>query len=355
MLDGGRAAVPPGLEQIAGNLNFPVSFAFTPDGRIFFNELRTGLVRVLAAGRLLPQPLARLPVATGGERGLLGLALHPRFPAEPWVYVYHTVRAGLRTANRVTRLQVRGDRAVANETLPLEIPAGFMHNGGILGFQGGRLFITTGDTGRAELAQDLSSLAGKVLRVTPEGRVPADNPFPASPVFTLGHRNVFGLAFQPRTGVPFITENGPDRDDEINRLVPGGNYGWPQALGQAGRPGFIDPLITFTPNIAPTGAAFYTGRRYPPGNRGALFFGDWLTGTLRRLILRGRGPSPRVVALDPVAQVTPPGILAVVDGPDGFLYVSTATAIWRIAELSPRGAGTGPLQPKRWRQATVRP
>lgn len=324
--------MPQRLAMVAGNLSFPVAFAFAPDGRIFFNELQTGRVRVLAGGRLLPEPLARLPVVTGGERGLLGIALHPDFPDPPWVYVYHTVRQGLRTVNRVTRLRVAGDRAVAVEAVVPAIPAGLIHNGGILGFHGGHLFITTGETNRPALAQDPESLAGKVLRVTPAGVAAADNPRPGSPVFTLGHRNVFGLAFHPVTGAPFITENGPDRDDEVNLLIPGGNYGWPRVLGKAGVPGFVDPLVTFTPNIAPTGAAFYTGGRYGAESRNALFFGDWNTGSIRRLILRAPAFT-EVVRVDPVVQVEPRGVLAVVDGPDGFLYFSTPAAIWRVEAL----------------------
>ncbi len=320
------------LQLVTGNLRFPVSFAFTPDGRIFFNERRTGQVRVLVNGRLLPQPLARVPVVTGGERGLLGLALHPDFPRPPWIYVYHTTRRGLRMENRVTRLQVVGNRATTAQPVVQGIPAGLIHNGGILGFRGNRLFITTGDSGRRELAQDRQSLAGKVLRVTPDGLVPPDNPFAGSPVFSLGLRNVFGLAFQPGTGVPYLTENGPDRDDEVNRLVPGGNYGWPVVTGRTRLPGFVNPLVTFTPNIAPTGAAFYTGTRYGPGTRNALFFGDWNTGTLRKLVLSPLNGS-RVLRLDAVVQTEPQGILAVVNGPDGFLYFSTPTAIWRVDAL----------------------
>lgn len=329
--------MPEGLTLVAGELDFPVSFVFTPDGRILFNELRTGQVRVLDAGVLLPEPLARVPVVTGGERGLLGLALHPRFPEEPWVYVYHTTRRGLLLINQVTRLRVEGNRATAAEMVGPAIPSGLIHNGGRLGFQGGHLFITTGDTNRPALAQNPRSLAGKVLRLAPEGAVPADNPLPGSPIFTLGHRNVFGLAFHPATGTPFITENGPDRDDEINRLTPGGNYGWPLVLGQAAVPGFIDPLVTFTPVIAPTGAAFYTGRRYGPAARNALFFGDWSTGAIRRLELEPPDFT-RVRRVEPVVQVEPRGVLDVVNGPDGFLYFSTPTAIWRIDALQGQGA-----------------
>lgn len=324
--------MPQRLELVATNLDFPVSFVIAPDGRILFNELQTGRIRALVDGQLLPEPVARVPIVTGGERGLLGLALHPQFPACPWIYVYHTTRQGLFVINRVTRLRITGGGAP--EAIPvLSLPAGFMHNGGILGLTGEHLFITTGDTGRPALAQDPGSLAGKILRLWPDGQVPADNPLPGSPVFTLGHRNVFGLAFHPLTGVPYITENGPDRDDEVNRLIPGGNYGWPRALGRAGVPGFVDPLVTFTPVISPTGAAFYTGTRYGFGSRNALFFGDWGTGAIRRLVLFPPDFAT-VTRSDVVVQVEPQGILAVVNGPDGFLYFSTPTGIWRVLALA---------------------
>lgn len=332
--------MPQRLELVAANLNFPVSFAFAPNGQIFYNELRTGRIRLARGNLVLREPMAEVAVVTGGERGLIGLALHPGFPNPPWLYVYHTTRTGLRTENRVTRLTLTNaggpvvlPGATAATPVLTGIPAGSRHNGGILGFQNGHLFITTGDSGRAELAQDPESLAGKVLRITADGAVPADNPFPGSPVYTLGHRNVFGLAFQPRSGRPYITKNGTDRDDEINRLVPGGNYGWPVVLGPTDDPRFVPPLLTFTPNIAPTGAVFYTGRRYGRAARGALFFGDWLTGTLRRLVLAP--PSyVRVLRLDAVAKTAPTGILAVVQGPDEFIYFSTPDAIWRVAELN---------------------
>jgi glucose/arabinose dehydrogenase len=245
------------------------------------------------------------------------------------VYVYYTYEDGEAVYNRVSRLREEAGKAVDEEVLLGRIPAAPFHNGGVLTFgPDGKLYITTGDATESSLAQDRSSLAGKVLRLNDDGAIPDDNPFPGSPVYTLGHRNVFGIAFHPASGQPYITENGTSRDDEVNRLLPGANYGWPFHLGVAHATGYQDPLFTFTPNIAPTQAVFYTGDQLPGQYQGNLFFGDWNTGSLHRVVLDETGA---VKQHEVVLRVPGGGILDVEQGPDGYLYFSTASAIYTSA------------------------
>src|SRR3990172_4321176 len=236
-------------ETVASGLEWPVSFAFSPDGRIVYSERFTGRIRIISGGAVQAGEVGNVSVETAGEQGLLGLALDPDFEMSAWVYVYHTYRSESigDVMNRVWRFPAGGPPSGASESVLDGIPAGTFHNGGILGFAPDKtLFITTGDTTTGGNSQDPLSLAGKVLRVHRDGSIPSDNPFPGSPVYTLGHRNVFGIAFEPRTGVPFITENGELSDDEINRLVPGANYGWPWDRGFANNSTSANPLWAIT-------------------------------------------------------------------------------------------------------------
>ncbi|MEK7246381.1 MAG: PQQ-dependent sugar dehydrogenase, partial [Pseudomonadota bacterium] len=232
------------VETWIAGLEAPWSLVFLPDDRALVSE-RPGRIRLIRGGALEPEPYAVLDVATGGEGGLMGLALHPDFPRVPFVYAMHTYFPGPLAAfhrqNRVVRLRDQGGRGGFDRVVFDRIPGAFNHNGGRIGFgPDGMLYVATGDTYEAELAQDRNSLAGKILRLTPEGEVPADNPFPASPIYSLGHRNPQGLAWHPASGDLFVSEHGPSGEfglsahDEINVVVPGGNYGWPKAVGAPG-------------------------------------------------------------------------------------------------------------------------
>ncbi|MDP8962024.1 MAG: PQQ-dependent sugar dehydrogenase, partial [Actinomycetota bacterium] len=177
-----------------------------------------------------------------GEAGLLGLAVSASFPADGWLYAYFTSLVD----NRVVRFRPGG----TVEPILTGIPKAAFHDGGIIAFApDGTLFVGTGDASVGNRAQDLGSLGGKILRLHPDGAIPADNPFPGSPVWSYGHRNVQGLAWNA-AGQMYANDLGPDADDEINLIRPGGNYGWPVVTGEAGRNEFIDPIFVRQPEEA---------------------------------------------------------------------------------------------------------
>ena len=343
-----RGAEPLTILPVLSSLDWPVSIAFAPDGRWFIAERLTGAIRVVEAGSLRPDPWATLNVLTSGEQGLLGIAVDPRWAqGDRWVYAYHTYDATGRPTNRIVRLFDSGGQGAGLEVVLDGIPASSIHNGGIVEFgPDGTLFATTGDAANGANAQDLGTLAGKVLRMNPDGTVPSDNPFAgtagANPyLYTVGHRNVFGIAVRPSTSQPFVTENGPSGNDEVNALVPGGNYGWPTVLGVAGDPRFIDPILAFSQTIAPTEATFFTGSQV--GNlSGDLVFGDWLRGGLNRV--RFVDPtSTQVERSDLLASSPdgPTGILDVEGGPDGYLYFTTPSEVYRVNGTAAEGPAIG--------------
>jgi len=254
------------IESVATNLEVPWDIDFSKDGRIFFTE-RVGRIRVID-GELLPEPFATLPVTPRGEGGVLGLALHPSFPRKPFVYVYYTYSDNRGLLNRVSRFTAEGSRAVKEEIIIDGIPGGAIHNGGRLSFgPEGYLYITTGDAGDSSTAQDLNSRGGKFLRLTDEGSVPEDNPF-GSAVYSYGHRNPQGLDWAP-SGNLIATEHGPRAHDEINLIIKGRNYGWPEVKGIASKEGFTDPLLeSGLDTWAPSGAAFYRGSYFFAALRG---------------------------------------------------------------------------------------
>lgn len=326
--------------QVHGNLEFPVSFAFAPDGRILVTE-KAGTIKVLDGGQV--RAWASLAVDAGGEQGLLGLALHPEFSTNGWVYVYYTDPAN--GSNRVVRFTESGGVATGLEVIVDGIPRASNHNGGILVFgTDGSLFVSTGDALLQGDAQAIGRLNGKVLRVAEDGTVPSDNPFPGNLAYTSGHRNVFGLAVDPMTGRVWATENGPSRHDEVNRLLPGGNYGWPTVTGHAGQAPFIDPAYVFdSPLPALTQATFYDRDGYDAASRGALFFGGWNTGAVYRAALaddRGGIVSVEIVHTEPDM-----GILDLEVGPDDRLYFSAQSrtgsggGIFVLETLSPSTRG----------------
>jgi len=318
-----RAPFQPRVEVVATGLEVPWALAFAPDGRLFFTE-RPGRIRVIVDGRLLAEPVATLPVAAVGEGGLMGLTLDPEFARNGYLYVMYTYRDGQnRLRNKVSRLTEWGNKAGEEKVLLEGIPGANIHDGGRLKFGlDGKLYITTGDAAETGLAQRTDSVAGKVLRINADGSIPADNPFPGSPVYSYGHRNPQGLAWHPVTGRLFSTEHGPVGNDEVNIIQPGQNYGWPEVSGKGGAPKFSDPIIAFSPSIAPSGATFYSGSELSPW-KGDLFFTTLVGQHLHRIVLRA--PDFASVERDERLFSGEYGRLReIVQGPDGFLYFATS-------------------------------
>jgi glucose/arabinose dehydrogenase len=290
------------VQLIAAGLEAPWAMALAPDGRLFVTE-RPGRVRVVRFGEgggLQAQPWAtvRARANPDAERGLLGLALDPDFARTGFVYLYYSyAAAGGATLNRLVRMHDTSGVGTDETILLDNIPGSANHDGGRIAFgPDGKLYVATGDGEQQARAQDRSSLGGKILRLEKDGSAPADNPFAPSLVFSLGHRNVQGLAFHPDTGVLYATEHGPSGffpaccQDEVNRIEAGANYGWPIVTGKPGDQRFEDPIAWSgrTDTWAPSGAAFATR---PGPLRGSLLFAALRGQHLHRIVLTpdGRG------------------------------------------------------------------
>ena len=314
------------VEVWTRRLDVPWSLVFLPDGNALVSE-RPGRIRMLAKdGSLAEAPYASLPVHARGEGGLMGLALHPDFARQPFVYAMMTTADGGKTVNRVVRLR-HGQQPAIDKTIVDDIPAAMYHNGGRIAFgPDGMLYVTTGENFKADMAQDMASLGGKILRVTPDGAIPADNPFPNSPIWTLGHRNPQGLAWHPETKELFASEHGPSgefgmrKDDEINVIVKGANYGWPKAIGAVGEKGLVDPILLWRETGAPpSGMTFFDG---------SLFVATQRSDALIRVDVQKEGESWQVKAIERWFSDKPDNgswgsFRDAVVGPDGALYALT--------------------------------
>lgn len=265
---GGEAGPPPEsaaeLEVIADGLEAPWSVAFH-EGTALVSERDSARILELD-GRGGAREVAVIDGARpGGEGGLLGLAVH-----DDHLYAYFTAAED----NRIERYPLSGEPGGLTlgepETVIEGIPSAGNHNGGRIAFgPDGMLYATTGDAGDRDAAQRLDSLAGKILRMTPEGVVPADNPFPGSRVFSYGHRNPQGIAWD-EAGTMYASEFGQNTWDELNVIEVGGNYGWPEVEGIAGRDGFVDPVQQWQPSDAsPSGIAIAGGSIWIANLRGA--------------------------------------------------------------------------------------
>jgi glucose/arabinose dehydrogenase len=318
------------IETVVTGLEVPWSIVWTPDGRMLVTE-RPGRVRVVAEGKLLPEPLLTLEdVEPSGESGLMGLALHPQFATNHFFYLSYVYKGeGQRV--RVVRYQENGG-TVSDRKITIDgIPAARFHAGCRLRFgPDGKLYITTGDATDRPLAQRLDSLAGKTLRLNDDGTVPPDNPFVndqnARPeIWTLGHRNAQGMDWQPGTNLMFQTEHGPsgfdgaEGGDEVNIVERAKNYGWPLIDHRKSRAGLESPLIEFTPAVAPASGTFYRGRTFQQF-QGNFFFGCLRGERIVRVLLNGRTVSGQ----EDLLQGKYGRIRDVAEGPDGLLYFSTS-------------------------------
>lgn len=302
----------PRTARVAGTvvrgLEAPWGLAFLPDGSALVSERDTEQVRLVTPdGRL--RDVGRVPGVDGfGEGGLLGLAVSPTYAEDSAVFAYYT--AG--DENVVARMTFDGGRLRDQRTVLDGIPAGPVHNGGRIAFgPDGMLYVGTGEAGRTNLSQDRDSLGGKILRVTADGDPAPGNPFDGSPVYSLGHRNVQGLAWDSR-GQLWAAEFGQNEWDELNRVEAGANYGWPVVEGRAGDDRFVDPVRQWrTSDASPSGIAIAADSVFMAGLRGERLWQVPIPGGRAgtpRALLRGRFGRLRTVAV----------------APDGALWVTTS-------------------------------
>jgi glucose/arabinose dehydrogenase len=292
---------------------------------------RPGRVRVFENGKLREKPLAVIEdVERGSESGLMGLALHPQFAQNHFLYLAYAYNSdGVKV--RVERFRETG-AALTDRKLIIEgIPAARFHAGTRLRFgPDGKLYLTTGDAAQKELGQRLDTLAGKTLRLNDDGTVPSDNPFAGQPnarpeIWSYGHRNAQGIDFQPVTGLMFQTEHGPSGfdgpggGDEVNIVERGKNYGWPVIHHRETKVGLESPLLEYTPACAPASGTFYRGSAFP-SMRGNFFFGCLRGERIIRVVLDGR----RVVSQENLFEKQYGRIRDIAEGPDGAIYFSTS-------------------------------
>jgi glucose/arabinose dehydrogenase len=327
---------------IIDGLEFPTGIAFSSSGEMFVNE-RPGRIRVVRDGKVLAEPLATIPTTTDGETGLLGIAIPPDEDAHPYVYVFVTDPGG--ETNSVQRVPIEGGEP---KVVVSDLPAGGYHNGGGLGFDSANsLYVSNGEQHASERAQDPNVLGGKVYRFEPDGGIPSSNPFgsPANATFAFGLRNPYGLTIDPITDVPFVTENGPSSDDEINRIVPAGNYGWPLVQGngevdaQSLEGEYQPPLLNYPEIVVPTGIAIAGVDDVSPEVAGDLFFGTYGEGTIHKVRL---DDSRRGAVSDEVFLDVGEPVIALAWGPGG-LYFSTLHDI-RFIPLADTSGGQ-PTEP----------
>ena len=318
------------VETYKSGLDFPVDMAWDKGTKkIFFTEKDSGRIRVMVGRTLLGEPCVDLDVNSSGERGALGIALHPAFDRNHYLYVYYTNATPLE--NRVTRFTVRRNKCINSRPIihGIASSSGY-HNGGQLEFVGNKLFVSTGEVHQPALAQDTSNRLGKILRVNADGSVPDSNPFD-NEVWSYGHRNPFGLTHKPGTSLLYETENGPDCDDELNLIRKGRNYGWGRSTydcdlhGPPTGPNPKAPMKRWVNVIVPTDPVFYRGRL--SAMSGSLYVGAHGDGRLHRIILNDNDTRVRE---DRVIHTAPNGITDVAKGPGGWLYFMTSNAIYRI-------------------------
>jgi glucose/arabinose dehydrogenase len=309
---GNKTGISSGIKVVTENLHVPWAMDLAQDGRLFFTE-RSGAIRiVLANGTLLSDPAAYINVAQQGEAGLLGLALHPNFAQNHLLYIYQTYTNGTAVFNKVVMLTEKDNKIIDSKVILDKIPAADRNDGGRIKFgPDGKLYVATGDAMQPELAQNAGSLAGKILRINPDGSIPSDNPFSGSPVYSYGHRNVQGLAWD-LNGTMFATEHGESDNDEINVIKPGENYGWPIEQCDGGR--FVKPVMCFNPAIAPSGMVIAHSDKLG-------YKGDLLVASLKAMQLRkvDLGNNTTTNILQSYGRIRD-----VIEAPDGTIYVSTS-------------------------------
>lgn len=326
---GPNGTVPITVDVVAEGLEVPWGIAWLPGGDALVTE-RPGRIRLLRNGALQPAPVATVKISSTGESGLLGIAAHPDFTSNRLFYIYVTTDEGGSTRNRVERWTLSEDHATATfERVIFDgIPGAKYHDGGRIRFgPDGMLYVGTGDAREPDNSQNLDTPSGKLLRLTPDGQVPADNPFPGKPAFLLGVRNTQGFDWKDNDTL-YFTDHGPSGDtlrrghDEVSVVRKGDNLGWPTVYSCESAEGFITPSLTWDDAAPPGGAAIYTGTAIPEW-KGSLLIGTLGSRHLHRVVFSP--DNPRQVARHEVYLRDQWGRLReTIMGPDGHLYVTTS-------------------------------
>lgn len=303
-----------GIEIIAKNLSTPWAIDIAKDNRIFFTE-RDGKIRVIdEKGNLLDEPVAYIRVAQDGGSGLLGIVLHPNFTENHLMYIYHSYVKDNKLYNKVLLLKEKDNKIIESDIIIDSIPGSPYNNGGRIKFGPDyKLYITTGDASDPLLAQNLSSLAGKILRVNPDGSIPSDNPFNYSSIYSYGHRNVQGIAWHPITKQMYSSEHGSSGFDEINLIISGKNYGWPEEECK-GTNISQKAIICFNPAIAPSGITFASSDKL--GYQNDLIVTTLKGSHLRQIDLESGEQNNILVGYGRLRDI--------VESSDGTLYVLTS-------------------------------
>jgi glucose/arabinose dehydrogenase len=310
------------IEIVVENLQVPWAMAISEAGNLYITE-RPGRIRVVENGVLNPEPIItfRLPFVSRGEGGLMGIVLDPDFSQNHYMYVMHSYTEGNQIFNRVVRLIVEDNVATVDQIILDKIPGGLSHDGGRIKIgPDQKLYIATGDGGNAEAAQDLTSLAGKILRINLDGSIPQDNPIVNSPIYSYGHRNPEGLSWN-FNNIMYSSDHGQTAHDEINIILPGANYGWPLVEGDeiSSNLRTQPPLIHSQNNTwAPSGIAYI--------NQGP-WQGKLLVATLRGeqlLVISLNEDGTAVTGLDTQLWSEYGRLREVIQAEDGSIYLTTS-------------------------------
>lgn len=316
------------VEEVVSGLEVPWGIAFLTNNEMLVTE-RPGRVRLVQNGKLRPQAVATINVSDRGEGGLLGIAAHPDFASNRFFYVYFTANIQGSSVNRVERWRLSPDgiKASRDRIIIDNIPVARFHNGGRIRFGPDEmLYIGTGDARNPDLSQDSQSLAGKVLRITPDGKVPADNPFPGNPVYITGIRNTQGFDWvNPST--LWVSDHGPSGElgrsghDKVSIAKAGNNLGWPTTYRCESKPGLVRPAIVWQQALPPGGAAIYTGSAIQEW-KGSFIVAGLRAEQLQRIVIDPH--SGRVQQHEIYLEYQLGRLREAVMGPDGELYITTS-------------------------------
>jgi glucose/arabinose dehydrogenase len=319
------------VETVATGLEIPWGMAWLPNKDILVTE-RKGRVRIIEKGKLQAEPVFIVPdVEPTGESGLMDITLHPEFSKNNFIYLVYSYNSDGKFV-KVVRYKYADGKFTEPLIIVDKIPGAPNHSGSRCRFgPDGKFYITTGDSTDWSLAQKLDSLAGKTLRLNDDGTIPKDNPLVATAgarpeIWSYGHRNAQGLAWQPGSGLMFQTEHGPSffegkgsGGDEVNIVERSKNYGWSEIHHTEKRAGMESPLLEYSPACAPGSGMFYNGSAFPPF-KGNFFFGCLRGARITRVVLNGR----TVVSQENLLENVYGRIREMEEGPDGYIYFTTS-------------------------------